>query len=405
MSQEIAHAERAHALLSASASHRWLHCTPSAQLEATLPDTGSEAARRGTLAHEIAELKLRKHFTEPMGPRKYTAALKKFKSHELYEPVMEEHTDAYLDYGQSIVHAFPSPPFVAIERKVDLTDYVPESFGTSDCIIIGSGQLHVIDYKNGSGVPVPAEDNPQMKLYALGALKAFSLLFPIREIHLAIVQPKVWDHPSEWSLPVEDLIAWGESIKPIAQQAFNGEGDYSVGSHCGFCRAKERCATRVKQLLDAGTKAPMRPPLITWEEVADVLRKAEGIVSWYNSLKELTLAEVLKGGTVPGWKAVEGRGSRQYTDLDTAFTHLKEKGIAEAVLYERKPLTPPALEKVLTMPVYRELLEQPGLVVSRPGAPTLAPADDNRPAFNAQVKPEDVFSAPLQTTNGVEEIR
>lgn len=390
----IAHAERDHALLSASGAHRWLHCTPSARLEATLPDTTSESAKRGTLAHEIGELKLQKAFSG-IPTRKYNAALKKFKEHELYEPVIDQHTDMYLEYVQKIVHAFPSPPYVAIERRLDLTEYVPEGFGTGDCIVIGCKQLHIIDYKNGQGVPVPAENNPQMMLYALGALRAYRMLYDIETIHMAIVQPKVWDQPSEWSISVADLLAWGESIKPIAQKAFNGEGEYAVGSHCGFCRARNTCRARVEQLMSVEDKATMKPPLISWDEVADVLRRAEGIVSWYNSLKEAALAEVLKGGDVPGWKAVEGRGSRQYADLDAAFRHLQENGIEEAILYERKPLTPSSLEKALGKKQYRELLEEPGYVVKRSGAPALAPADDPRPAYSDQIKPEDAFNDPV----------
>ncbi|WP_127575279.1 DUF2800 domain-containing protein [Paenibacillus barengoltzii] len=393
---EIAHAERAHALLSPSGAHRWLHCTPSARLEETLPDTESEAAKRGTLAHEIAELKLRKALTDKMPTRSYNTALKKFKAHELYEPIMDDHTDAYLEYVQKVVHAFPSPPFVAIERRVDISDYVPECSGTSDCIVIGGGHLHVIDYKNGQGVPVSAENNPQMKLYALGAVKEFSLLFPIETVHLAIVQPKVWDQPSEWTLSASDLLAWGESIKPIAQAAFKGEGKYTIGEHCGFCRAKATCRARVEHMLEAGSRAPLKPPLIGWDEVGDVLRQAEGIVSWYTDLKKQALAEVLKGGQVAGWKAVEGRGSRDYADLDAAFAHLKENGIDEAVLYERKPLTPPQLEKALSKPVYKKLLEEPGHVINRSGAPTLVPESDKRPAITDQVKPEDAFSAPIE---------
>ncbi|NWL89990.1 DUF2800 domain-containing protein [Paenibacillus sp. 79R4] len=392
---QIAHAERDHALLSASGAHRWLHCTPSARLEDTLPDTESEAAKRGTLAHEIAELKLQRIFSG-LPTRKFNAELKKFKAHELYEPVIDDHTNAYVEFIQSIVHTFPTPPFVAIERKVDLTDYVPESFGTSDCIIIGAGKLYVIDYKNGQGVPVPAENNPQMKLYALGAFKAFSLLFPIEEVHLAIVQPKVWDQPSEWSISVTDLLAWGESIKPIAQAAYKGEGEYVIGEHCGFCRAKATCRARTEHMLKAGSKAPLKPPLIGWDEVGEVLRQAEGVDKWYKALKEAALSEVLKGGQVPGWKAVEGRGGRDYADIDTAFTHLKEKGIEEAVLYERKPLTPPQLEEALTKKVYKELLEEPGHVIRRSGTPTLAPEGDKRPAISNQVKPEDAFSAPIE---------
>ncbi|MED1653881.1 DUF2800 domain-containing protein [Brevibacillus agri] len=387
----VPHAERSHALLSASGAHRWLHCTPSARLEATLPDTTSESAKKGTLAHEIAELKLRKQFVEPMGPRKFNTAMKKFREDPLYESEMEAHTNAYLEYVQAIVHAFSSPPYVAIEKRVDLSGYVPESFGTSDCIIIGGKQLHVIDYKNGQGVPVPAENNPQMMLYALGALQAYSMLYEIETVHMAIVQPKVWEQPSEWSISAADLQAWGESIKPIAAKAFAGEGEYVVGEHCGFCRARDTCRARVEQLLSVEQYAPMKPPLISWEEVGEVLRRAEGIVSWYNSLKEAALAEVLKGGEVPGWKAVEGRGSRQYADLDVAFVHLTASGIDEALLYERKPLTPPALEKALGKKQYRELLEEPGHVVKRPGPPTLVPIDDARPAISDQVTPEQAF--------------
>ncbi|WP_410512074.1 DUF2800 domain-containing protein [Paenibacillus sp. BR2-3] len=393
---EIAHAERAHALLSASGAHRWLHCPPSATLEATLPDTTSTAAMAGTLAHEIAELKLRKAFVEPITTKKYNAAFKKFKEAPLYEPIMDTNTNVYLEYIQAIVHAFPSPPYVVVERKVDLSAYVPESFGTSDCIIIGGKQLHVIDYKNGKGVPVEAQDNPQMKLYALGALRAYSLLYEIETVHLAIVQPNVWERPSEWSLPAADLLAWGESIKPIALQAFNGEGDYVVGSHCGFCRAKETCRARVESLLSIEPLVPLKPPLIGWGEVAEALRKAEGIVSWYNAIKKLALTEILKGGELPGWKAVEGRGSRAYADLDAAFAHLKANGIDEAVLYDRQPLTPAKLEDVLDKKQYKELLEETGHVIKSSGAPTLAPSDDKRKAISDLVKPQDVFNTPLE---------
>jgi len=393
---QVAHAERSHALLSASGAHRWLHCPPSARLEATLPDTESEAAKEGTLAHEISELKLRKQFIEPMGPKKFNAAMKKFKEHDLYQTEMETHTNAYVDYIQQVVHAFPSPPYVTIERRVDYSHIAPEGFGTSDCIIIGGKALHVIDFKYGKGVPVDAEDNPQMKLYALGALRAYSMLYEIETVHVAIFQPRVRGRASEWSLPAAELLAWGESIKPIAAQAYAGEGEYNPGEHCGFCRAKESCRARVEKLLSVAPLVPMKPPLITWEEAADALRRAEGIVSWYNALKKLALAELLKGGDVPGWKAVRGRGGREYADLDAAFAHLKANGIDEALLYVREPLSPPELEKLLTKEQYRELLEKPGHVVKRDGAPTLAPIDDKRPAITDQVTPEQAFGEPVE---------
>lgn len=397
MTKGIAHAEREHALLSPSASHRWIPCTPSARLEDTLPDTTSDAAKKGTLAHEISELKLRKVFVEPMGPRKFNAALKAFKAHPLYEPDMDSNTTSYLEYVQGIVHGYSSPPYIAIERRVDYDHIAPEGFGTSDCIIIGGKQLHVIDYKNGQGKPVVAENNPQMKLYALGALRKYSLLYEIDIVHLSIVQPKVWDRPSEWSLPVTDLLAWGESIKPIAALAFAGLGEYEMGDHCGFCRAVGRCPAQIKQAFQAADSLPLGPPpLASWEEFGEAIRKAEPVVEWYSKAKKLALAEILKGGELPGWKAVSGRGGREYVDIDVAFTHLKANGIDEALLYVREPLTPPALEKELGKKQYKELLEVPGHVLSRPGAPTLAPLEDKRPAFTGQIDPASVFGAPAE---------
>jgi len=390
---QIAHADREHALLSASAAHRWLICTPSARLEDTLPDTESEAAQKGELAHEIAELKLRK-YNEPMGPRKFSNALKKFKEHPLYELDMDKHTDMYVDYIKSIVHGYSSPPYIAIERKVDYGHIAPEGFGTSDCIIIGEKQLHIIDYKNGQGHAVEAEGNPQTMLYALGALRHYAMLYEIETVHMTIVQPKVWSEPSTWSISAAELLAWGESIKQTAQDAFEGKGEYTPGDHCGFCRARNSCRVRVEKLLSVEDVAPMRPPLITWAEAADALRRAEGLVSWYNSLKDAALAEALRGGEIPGFKAVEGRGSREYVDIDKAFAHLTANAIEEALLYERKPITVAALEKVLKAKQYRELLEEPGHVKKLPGKPTLASVDDKRPAITNQVKPEDVFGAP-----------
>lgn len=393
-----AHAERDHALLSASASHRWLLCTPSARLEATLPDTTSRAAKEGTLAHEIAELKLRKYFTEPMGPQKFSAAMKKLKARldddgkPLYADEMDRHTDTYLEYLQKLAHSLTSPPYVAIEKRLDFSMYVPEGFGTGDFIAIGGGTLFINDFKYGKGVPVSAVDNPQMKLYALGAYHAYSFLFPIERVRMAIIQPRLNDI-SEDEISLADLLAWGESIEPRAAAAFAGEGEYTPGEHCGFCRARSTCRARVESLLDAAAPAPMRPPLITWAEAANILRRVEslGLIKWYNALKDDALAEVLKGGDVPGWKAVHGRGSREYVDIDAAFAHLQASGIEEALLYERRPLTVAAIEKVLKTKQYKELLADAGHVVTKPGSPTLVPSDDPRSAITDQVSAEQAF--------------
>ncbi|RAK21113.1 uncharacterized protein DUF2800 [Anoxybacillus vitaminiphilus] len=386
----IAHAEREHALLSASAAHRWLACTPSVRLEEQFPDTTSPYAQEGTLAHEIAELKLRKYFIEPMSQRSFSAKLNKFKKHELFQEEMLKHTDTYLEYLKEITLAFPSKPYVAVEKRVDYSAYAPGGFGTCDCIIIHGEHLYVTDFKYGKGVPVSAENNPQMKLYALGAYLEYSLLYPIQHVHLTIVQPRL-DSISEWSLSIDELLAWGEEIKPIAQKAFNGEGDFVPGEHCKFCRAKAQCRARADQYTALEDFKLMKPPLISNEEVGAILEKAQHIEAWVKDLKEYALAECLKGNEIPGWKAVEGRSTRQFADLDKAFEHLKQNGIDEAMLYERVPLTVAKIEKVLKKAEFTRLLEEPGFVVKTPGKPALVPISDKREAITAAPDAADDF--------------
>lgn len=383
MSKELAHSSRAHALLSASSASRWLTCTPSARLEEQFVDEGSEYAAEGTLAHEIAELKLRKYYIEPMSTRKFNSQLKKFKEHELFQEEMLKHTDVYLEFVQSITHQFNHLPFVAIEKKLDFSAYVPEGFGTSDCIVIGGSTLYVIDFKYGKGVPVSAENNPQMKLYALGAYLEYGFLYDIKEVQMAIVQPRLYNEPSVAKISLEELLAWGESIKPIAQKAFNGEGEFVPGEHCKFCRAKAQCRARAEQYTALEDFKQMKPPLISNEEVGTILEKALHIEAWVKDLKEYALAECLKGNEIPGWKAVEGRSVRSFTDIDKAFEHLKQNGIDEAMLYERVPLSVSKLEKQLGKKEFRSLIEEPGFVEKSPGKPTLAPISDKRQAITA----------------------
>lgn len=372
------HAERDHALLSASGASRWLACPPSARLEEQFPDTSSEHAKEGTLAHEIAELKLRKYYIEPMGTRKFNNRLKKFKENKLFQEEMLKHTDTYLEYVQSITNPMKNPPFVTIEKRLDYSQYVPEGFGTGDCIVIGEGTLHVIDFKYGKGVPVDAEDNPQMKLYALGAYKEYGLFNPIHTVKMIVVQPRLFDTPSEATLTLEELLAWGEEIKPIADKAFRGEGEFSPGEHCKFCRAKAQCRARADQYTALSDFGQVKPPLINNDEVGEILEKAKGLDSWIKALKDYALKEALKGNQIKGWKAVNGRGGREFVDQDKAFEHLKENGVDEALLYNRVPLTVPQIEKVLKTKEYKTLLEETGHVKKLPGKPTLAPESDKR---------------------------
>lgn len=377
MSKEIAHSERAHALLSASASSRWLNCTPSVRLEEQFPDSTSIYAEEGTLAHEIAELKLRKHFTEPMSQRTFNTRLNKMKKHDLYQEEMLKHTDTYLEYLQGISIGLSSAPYVAVEKRINYSSYAPEGFGTVDCLIIGSDTLYVTDFKYGKGVAVSAEDNPQMKLYALGAWLEYSFLYPIKTVKLAIIQPRL-NSISEFEISLEDLLAWGESIKPLAEKAFKGEGDFVPGEHCKFCRAKAQCRARAEEFSALADFVSLKPPLLTDAEVGQMLERGQHVESWIKALKEYALGQCLKGNEIAGWKAVEGRGSRDYVDMDKAFAHLKENGIDEALLYDRVPLTVAKIEKVLKKKEFDSLLVESGLVVKSVGKPTLAPAGDKR---------------------------
>jgi hypothetical protein len=376
-----------HALLSASGAHKWLPCPPSAKLEATLPESESDYAKEGQLAHAIAELKLRKAFTEPMGLRAFNNRLKKLQENPLYQDEMMRHTDTYVDYISQIVHSYCTPPYVAIEKKLNYSSFAPEGFGTGDTILISGNTLYVIDLKYGKGVPVSAFENPQMMLYALGAFCEYSFLYPIDTVKMAVVQPRLLDSPSVYELTAEKLLAWGESIKPIAQQAFMGEGVFASGEHCRFCRAKAQCRARSEFNIALEEYKQMKPPLISNEEVGQILQKAEDLAAWAKHLKAYALSECIKGNEIPGWKAVEGKSNRQFSNLDEAFKVLIANGTEEAMLYVKEPLTLTAVEELLGKAKFKELLAT--YVNKPPGAPTLAPLSDKREPIKRTSAAED----------------
>jgi len=379
--------ESTHALLSASSAHRWLQCTPSARLEETIPETKTEYTEEGRLAHEIAELKLRKHFIDPMGNRTFNIQMKKLQEKPHYQEEMQRHTETYLDYICGIVHSFATRPYIAVEKRIDYSAYVPEGFGTGDCIIIGGNNLHVIDFKYGKGVPVSAFENPQMMLYALGAFTEYSFLFNICTVKMTIVQPRL-DSISEYDISINDLLTWGESIKPIAQKAFKGEGEFVSGDHCQFCRAKALCRARADFHISLEEYQGMKPPLISNEEVGQILYRAQNLAKWIADLEEYALNECLQGRNIPGWKVVEGRSVRQFTDTDAAFKVLMSNGIEEAILYERRPLTLANVEKLIGKPKFKELLSE--YVCTPPGKPTLVHESDKREAIKPQ-SATDIF--------------
>lgn len=369
----------AHAILSASGASRWMACTPSARLEEQFPDSTSEYAREGTLAHELCELKIRKNLIEPMHTRTYNSKLKKLKEHELWQDEMDKHTDTYLEYIQGLVHSYSCTPAVMVEKKVDFSSYVPDGFGTADCIIIADGTLHVVDFKYGKGVAVSAENNPQMKLYGLGAYLEYSFLYAIDKVKMTIVQPRL-DDISECEISTTELMEWAEEVvKPLAEKAYKGEGTYIAGNHCKFCRAKAICRERARMNLETSKFDFKEPALLSDEEVGEALKMAQDLAKWAEDLKDYALAESLKGKLIPGWKAVEGRGSRVFTDNEEALKVLIGSGIDETMLYERKQLTLAQIEKVLGPKQFKELVGN--MVEKSPGKPTLVIETDKREAI------------------------
>lgn len=365
-----------HALLNASGASRWLNCPPSARLEEQFPDSTSAAAAEGTLAHALGELKLQKYFT-PMSKMTFTKRHNKIKADPLYTKEMEDYTAEYLDYIKETALRYPSQPTITIEKKVDFSSYAPEGFGTADCILISGDTLHIIDLKYGKGVPVSAEKNPQMRLYALGALKEYDFIYAINKVEMVIFQPRL-DNISVDGMEAETLLNWGNAfVKPLADLAYKGEGEFTPGDHCRFCRAKAVCRARSVTNTALEDFKGKLPPVLSNEEVGDLLLKAQDLAKWAEDLKEHALKMCLAGETVPGWKAVEGRSNRCFTDTDAAFKEITAKGLAkEEVLYIRKPITLTETETLLGKKEFSAALSE--FVIKPPGKPTLAKATDKR---------------------------
>lgn len=379
--------EKEHALLSASSAHKWLKCTPSARLEEKFPNKESDYMAEGTLAHEIAEFKVRSYFLEATPKSKYTRTINKFKKEPLFNAEMLTHTDTYLEYLKGEAMKTNSRPTILVEQKVDFSKYVPEGFGTADCIIISGDTLQVIDFKYGKGVKVEAENNPQMKLYALGVLGQFSMIYDIRYVKMTIVQPRL-DNITSYEIPVEPLIEWGETVvKPQANKAFMGIGDYVQGEHCRFCKAKGACEFRAKENMKVIEEIQNTTGVVSNEKLGDMLTKTDGIEQWIKDIKTYALDIVLKGEEVPGWKAVEGKSNRKITDIDKAFETLISSGVTEeAMLYERKPITLTDLEKLVGKTKLTDLI---GNYIEKPkGAPTLAKESDKREPFKVSAAEE-----------------
>lgn len=369
-------AQRGHALLSASGAHRWLNCTPSARLEAQFQDKPSEYAAEGTTAHEVAEacaLKLigrlsETDFDKTISEIKVAAAN--------YNPEMLSYASAYADAIQAAIYRRTVRPYVTTENRVCFSDYVPDGFGTADCLIIGGGELDVIDYKYGRGVSVSAQNNPQLRLYALGALTKYSVLYDINRIRITIVQSRL-DHIDTEDITADELLMWGERIKPNAKAAAEGVGDFHPGDWCRFCRAQSLCTARSDEFSDFDSKYSRKAPeTLDAVDIGDILDQSDGLIKWLDAVKEYALSAALGGSPIPGYKVVEGRSVRTIPDTRGAFGVLNKAGFDDALLYERKPYGITALEGIVGKKRLGELLSD--YIVKPQGKPALVRASDSR---------------------------
>lgn len=395
------HSERKHALLSASGASRWLACTPCARLEEPFPDTESDAAAEGTLAHELAEAKVRNFFfPKEFGKRKLNSAIKKLQINELWQDEMLGYTDEYLDYIKETALSLKSAPSVRIEQRVYFKEYTfadpedkIEGSGIADCILLYGDTVHVIDFKYGQAPAgrVFAERNPQLMLYALGAYQAYRTWYPLRKARLSIVQPRLPDGISEWECSAEDLLQFGEYVKERAALAVRGDGEFAPDTDtCRFCRAKAQCRARAEENVRLAFFTDKKPPLISNEEVGEYLKKGEDVAKWLEDLKDYALKECLAGKEVPGWKSVEGRKPRDWTDMDAAFDVLMKGGITpEEMLWEKRPLTLAQVEKLVGKKAFQEAVGD--YVIKMPGKPTLVTESDKRPAITNKVTAAEVF--------------
>ncbi|GGH82939.1 MULTISPECIES: DUF2800 domain-containing protein [Bacillales] len=361
-----------HAVLSASGSHRWLNCLPSARLELEFENNESNAAAEGTAAHALCEHKLKKalHMRSKRPVSTYN------------NDEMEEHSDAYVEFVMEqfeLAKQSCTDPLILIEQRLDFSCYVPQGFGTGDCIIIGDKKLHIIDFKYGMGVLVDAVDNPQMKLYALGALEIYDSLYDIEEVSMTIFQPRR-ENVSTWTIPVKELKDWAENeLKPKAKKAYEGEGDYLPGEWCTFCRAAVKCRARAEEKLKLAQMEFKLPPLLTDSEIEEVLSKLSDLTKWANEIiSYATDAAVNHGKEWHGFKVVEGRSIRKYKDEEAVAEAAKANGYKD--IYRQSLITLTEMQKLMGKSKFQEILG--GLIHKPPGKPTLVPLSDKRPAMN-----------------------
>ena len=379
-----------HAKLSSSASKRWLGCPGSVKLSEHYANGSSIYADEGTIAHGMAEGMISK---DDKLVQKYEVEAAKFYGEhpELngtfleMKMILQPYVDYVFEEYAAQVHEDGAAQLMT-EERVDLTEYIPGGFGTSDVVILRQGRLHIIDLKYGKGVSVSAEDNPQLKLYALGTLARFDMLYDIEDVVMTIYQPRL-DNVSTDTIKAKDLYAWGEEvIKPGAQLALSEDAPVHAGDWCQFCPARYDCKERARDAMEL--QKYLGRMVLSPEEIAEILGKIDRLTKFAEDIKDSALTKALDGEEIPGWKVVEGRSIRKYVGSEEEIVRQCEgAGYDQALLYERKLLTITNMEKLMGKKQFAEVL---GAYVEKPeGKPTLAPESDKRPAITNNSAAED----------------
>lgn len=383
-----AHNERKHALLSASHAARWLNCPPSARLEEKFKETcgfqeSSVYAEEGTLAHEFAELRLR-WLTNQIDSMGYASSLEKLRSHELYSEEIEEQIEKYTSYVLESFEAAKTivpDPVLFVEEKLDFSHIVEEGYGTGDSGIIADGTMEVIDLKYGKGVKVEACENPQLKLYALGALRNYEMLYDIHTVKLTIIQPRI-DNIASWEISVKDLYKWAfEVVKPIAEKAYVGKGIQKAGEHCKFCLVKAMCNTLAQRNVALAKHEFKDPQLLTEKQVIEIYKQIPMLVDWANSVGEFLFNKALAGEKVEGYKLVEAPSRRRWAKEEDVQAKLKEEGYTEEQFNVVKLKGISDIEKLVGKKNFPAMME--GLIIKPQGNPVLVPETDKRPEYKS----------------------
>ena len=382
-----------HALLSASSAGRWLQCPPSAKLESEYPDNTSKYAEEGTLAHKLAELELR-YATKKCTKAVYLKELEGIKADDLYTDEMPSYVETYVSYVMeryTLAKKQCKDTVFILEGKVDYSKYVPGGFGTGDTIIVSDAVLEVIDLKYGKGVKVEAEDNVQMQLYTLGAYHEYGLLYDCSKVCMSIVQPRL-DGISTQITDIPTLTAWGDKIKPTAQLAFEGLGDFKAGDHCKFCKHKIHCKAQI-ELVESVADLALTPVdcfKLSSDQIADLLSKKDIITKYLKTVEEYALDEALAGRLkIDGFKVVEGKSIRKYTNEPEVAAAAIQAGLTIDQIYENSLISITKMEKLLKTN-FNEVLGD--FIVKPQGSPTLVPVTDKRPEWSGTLTTDEAFS-------------